>query len=276
MKRDGHIHTPFCPHGTEDTLQSYIEEALRQGFTRLTFTEHAPLPSGFTDSTPTKDSGMKLSDLHAYFSALQQAREEYRTDIDIQIGLEVDYIEGFEQETAAFLNEYGPLLDDSILSVHFLKYQSDWHCLDYSADLFGEMIEIFGSTAAIYSKYFETVQRSVQADLGRFKPKRIGHLTLVHKFQRRFPCKEDFSEEIEAILKTIKANDYEIDLNGAGLMKPLCLEAYPSPKIAQRAKELGIALVYGSDAHQAKDIGQGYESMLPAFFHESKSPVKEK
>ena len=28
MKRDGHIHTPFCPHGTKDTFEEYIEKAL--------------------------------------------------------------------------------------------------------------------------------------------------------------------------------------------------------------------------------------------------------
>ncbi|MGG7186098.1 histidinol-phosphatase HisJ, partial [Clostridium butyricum] len=25
--RDGHIHSPFCPHGTLDSLESYVEEA---------------------------------------------------------------------------------------------------------------------------------------------------------------------------------------------------------------------------------------------------------
>ncbi|MEK4028456.1 histidinol-phosphatase HisJ [Pseudobacillus sp. FSL P4-0506] len=263
MKRDGHIHTPFCPHGTKDSLNSYIEEAINQGFSQLTFTEHAPLPFGFVDSTPTKDSGMKRSDLDAYFSALQQVKQEYATDVAIQIGLEVDYIEGFEKETSIFLNEYGPLLDDSVLSVHFLKEQSNWYCLDYSVDLFGEMIKIFGSTTVLYRKYFETVQRSIEEDLGPFKPKRIGHLTLVHKFQHRFPCEADFSAEIENLLTTIKANGYEIDFNGAGLMKPFCLESYPPLEVAQKAREMGIPLVYGSDAHQSKDIGQGYKEMFP-------------
>lgn len=263
MKRDGHIHTPFCPHGTKDTLDSYIEEAINQGFSQLTFTEHAPLPFGFTDSTPTQDSGMNLEDLDAYFSSLQRVKQEYKADITIQTGLEVDYIEGFEKETTTFLNEYGPLLDDSVLSVHFLKEQSNWYCLDYSADLFGEMIKIFGSPATIYKKYFETVQRSIEADLGLFKPKRIGHITLVHKFQHRFPCHEDFSIEVDEILKAIKVNGYEIDFNGAGLMKPLCLESYPPPEIAQKAWDMGIPLVYGSDAHQARDIGQGYKELFP-------------
>ncbi|MFK2824685.1 histidinol-phosphatase HisJ [Bacillus sp. B190/17] len=266
MKRDGHIHTPFCPHGTKDTLDSYIEEAINQGFSQLTFTEHAPLPACFIDSTPTRDSGMNPDFLDAYFSSLQRVKREYAADLTIQIGLEVDYIEGFEKETAAFLNEYGPLLDDSILSVHFLKRLANWYCLDYSADLFGEMTEIFGSTGAVYKTYFETVKRSIEADLGSFKPKRIGHITLVHKFQKRFPCERDFSMEIDGLLQLIKKNGYELDFNGAGLIKPLCCESYPPPAIAQKAKEMGIPLIYGSDAHQAKDIGQGFKDM-PLLHH---------
>ena len=44
MKRDGHIHTPFCPHGTKDSFEEYIEKALSLGFKEISFTEHAPLP----------------------------------------------------------------------------------------------------------------------------------------------------------------------------------------------------------------------------------------
>lgn len=41
-KRDAHIHTPFCPHGSKDALKQYVEKALERGFTSITFTEHAP------------------------------------------------------------------------------------------------------------------------------------------------------------------------------------------------------------------------------------------
>ena len=26
--RDGHIHSPYCPHGTNDSLDAYVEKAL--------------------------------------------------------------------------------------------------------------------------------------------------------------------------------------------------------------------------------------------------------
>ena len=55
MKKDGHVHTPFCPHGSKDHFEEYIEKALALGFKEISFTEHAPLPEGFIDTTPTKE-----------------------------------------------------------------------------------------------------------------------------------------------------------------------------------------------------------------------------
>ena len=78
MKRDGHIHTPYCPHGTTDSLTHYIEKAIAENFTDITFTEHAPLPQGFIDPTPDKDSGMNPDYLMPYFNDLKQLQKQYR------------------------------------------------------------------------------------------------------------------------------------------------------------------------------------------------------
>ena len=61
----------------------------------------------FTDPTPQQDSGMNPEFLLPYFEDLQHLQEEYAQDIRIHIGLEVDYIQGFEQETRQFLDTYG-------------------------------------------------------------------------------------------------------------------------------------------------------------------------
>ncbi|TWT08896.1 histidinol-phosphatase HisJ [Planomicrobium sp. CPCC 101079] len=261
MKRDGHIHTPFCPHGTKDPLELYIEKAIVSGFTDISFTEHAPLPSSFTDPTPLKDSGMSLKELYPYIDAIAKAKDAYQKDLRIRIGLEVDFIEGFEQETRSFLDEVGPLLDDAILSVHFLKMGGHYHCLDYSKEVFAEICADAGSVQSVYDLYYKTVEASISADLGAYKPVRIGHPTLVHKFQLAHGEKIDDSAEIERVLQTIAAAGYEIDLNSAGFSKPECLESYPPERYITRAKELGIPLVFGSDAHSAKGLHNHYSKL---------------
>ena len=59
------------------------------------------------------------------------------------------------------------------------------------------------------------------------------------------------------LLHEIQAGGYALDYNGAGTSKPLCREPYPPHWVIEEAIKLSIPLVYGSDAHQAKELGQG-------------------
>ena len=262
FKKDGHIHTHFCPHGTKDSFREYIEKAISLGFKEISFTEHAPLPDGFVDTTPTQDSAMSAEQLELYFAEIQSHKEKYKDKIKINCGLEVDYIEGYESEIKEALNNIGSKLDDAILSVHFLKNGQKYDCLDYSPQHFEQMIHEYGSIEKVYQKYYDTVAASITADLGYYKPKRIGHITLVHKFQSRFPFRGDERSTLKQLLKLIKNQGYSLDYNGAGTAKPLCREPYPPDWVIQEAMSLNIPLVYGSDAHQAKELGQGMEQMI--------------
>lgn len=262
MLKDGHVHTPFCPHGTKDRFEEYIEKAISLGFQEISFTEHAPLPVSFVDPTPEQDSGMKWEELEDYFIKIELLKPKYKNKIVINCGLEVDYIEGYEKETTAFLNQYGNRLDDAILSVHFLKHEHSYDCLDYSPENFNQMIIKYGSIQLIYQNYFRTLLKSIYTDLGPHKPKRIGHMTLVKKFQKKFPNDTNYHNEIFEVLDAIKAHSYELDYNGAGIQKPLCRETYPPPWVAEEAIKLQIPLIYGSDAHRAKELMQGYDTLI--------------
>lgn len=262
MLKDGHIHTHYCPHGTNDLLEEYVERAILLGFSEISFTEHAPLPKGFCDPTPQQDSAISIDMLANYLEEIERVKEKYKYKIVINTGLEVDFIEGYESEIKSFLDTYGKKLNDSILSVHFLKNEQRYDCLDYSPEVFENMIVQYGSVENVYKKYFSTLLQSIHADLGSYKPKRIGHITLVHKFQKRFPVGQIFKNELTRIIHAIKEKGYELDYNGAGTAKPLCREPYPPLWVAEEAMKLDIPLVYGSDAHQVKDLNQGIEEML--------------
>lgn len=263
MKRDAHIHTPFCPHGTDDSLVNYIKKAIKLGFKDITFTEHAPLPTNFVDPTPEKDSGMDPIHVTAYLEELNALKEQYKNDIRIRIGFEVDYIEGYEVETTSFLNLVGPQIDDAILSVHFLKFNDAYTCIDYSSDTFLKFVEEVGSVQEVYHLYYETLKKSILANLGQFKPKRIGHPTLIHKFQLAHGENIDDTSAIEEILELMANHHYELDVNSAGLAKKHCKEPYPPIPYIKHAKALNIPLVFGSDAHQVADLHQFYDQLFP-------------
>ncbi|RKL66740.1 histidinol phosphatase [Salipaludibacillus neizhouensis] len=258
IRRDGHIHTPFCPHGSKDMFSSYIEQAIKQGFSTISFTEHAPLPRGFSDPVPDKDSGLALDLLPQYLEACNEMKQEYSQHITIYTGLEVDYIEGFEQETREFLDEWGPFIDDSILSLHFLQTtEGHYTCMDFSPESFEFLIKQCDTVEDVYKLYYLCLLRSIRWDLGPFKPKRLGHMTLVRKFQKLFPTNFDDSKYINLVLRSMKEHNMSLDVNAAGLVKQHCMEVYPPIEVLLRAKQLGIQCVYGSDSHQAKQIGIG-------------------
>lgn len=263
MKIDGHIHSPYCPHGSTDSFELYIEKAIANQFTAITFTEHAPLPEGFIDPTPDKDSGMKPEYLMNYIKDLQYLKEKYKSKIDICIGLEVDYIVGFEQQTTNLLNEVGPYLDDAILSVHFLQHENTYCCIDFSDEVYLQFAAQVGSIQVLYDLYYATVRRSIEADLGAFKPKRIGHPTLVHKFQLAHNEKINDAQQIELLLLLMKQTSYSLDVNSAGLSKPLCREPYPPFEWIEFAKKIELPIVFGSDAHTAQDLHQHYSVIFP-------------
>ena len=96
--RDGHIHSPYCPHGSSDRFEQYIKKAIEVGVMVMTFTEHFPLPKNFKDPSPENDSAMSEEHLLAYFKELKELKEKYKHSIKINIGVEVDYIEGYEKE----------------------------------------------------------------------------------------------------------------------------------------------------------------------------------
>ncbi|MBA2173320.1 histidinol-phosphatase HisJ [Halobacillus locisalis] len=262
---DGHIHSPYCPHGTSDSLKSYIERAIGIGYTSMTFTEHAPLPVSFDDPVPDKDSGMDRKDVEPYIESIQALKKEYQKELDISVGFEIDYISGYEKETEQFLNQYGPELDDGILSVHFLKASRGWYCIDFSPHMFKDALHDFGSSQLIYQAYFDAVRSSVEADLGYWKPNRIGHMTLIRKFNKLYPSPDNWEKEATKVLKAVNEKGLSLDYNGAGTKKPHCKETYPTMDIAEQAQAIGIPLIYGSDAHQATDLFQGHEHLAPSF-----------
>ncbi|WP_163526658.1 histidinol-phosphatase HisJ [Halobacillus ihumii] len=258
---DGHVHSPYCPHGTSDSLDSYVEKAIELGYASLTFTEHAPLPPSFTDPVPLKDSGMNPRLLESYIKDIEEVKKAYASDINVQAGLEIDYIKGFEKETEDLLNEYGPSLDDSILSVHFLPIYNKWYCIDYSPDMYKSSLMAIGDLRQLYQLYFDMLRESVLADLGAFKPNRIGHMTLIKKFQWLYKPPAGWEQMAESFLDFIRDKAVTLDYNGAGMKKEHCKEAYPPLNIARKASAKGISLIYGSDAHNSDSLKQGYSAI---------------
>ena len=264
---DFHIHSQYCPHGTNDSMESYVKAAIKKNLKYITFTEHAPLPKEFNDPTPERDSAMQLDDVDNYLKEGMLLKEKYKHNITVNIGFEIDYIEGFESELDLFFENYKQYIPHSILSVHMLKAPNgEYVCIDFSAEEFGRIISLFGSVEAVYDQYYRTMKQAILTNFKNVGPNRIGHLTLINKFAKLYPAQEDYKEQITNLLNIIKQQNYVLDANSAGLFKQHCQESYPNQSIMRLANELNIPLIYGSDSHTAKHVGRGLDHFDGVYF----------
>ena len=257
--RDGHIHSPYCPHGTKDSLDAYVEQALEKGLKEMSFTEHMPFGSYFMpDKEFLDECALSKNDVQKYFNDVNRVKEKYSDKIKINLGMEVDFIDGLEEETKELLNTYGPSLEDGLLSVHFIKVNDEYMAIDGLGGL-EKAIELLGTIEKVYDKYYETLLKAVKSDLGKYKPKRIGHPNLVRRFNELYPLEYKNNDLLEEIAKEIKKNDYEVDINTAGLRKEYCNEIYVSGYFRELVEKYEIRTVFGSDSHEAKDVGSGFD-----------------
>ena len=107
--------------------------------------------------------------------------------------------------------------------------------------------------------YYNTLLKGIKTNLGKYKPKRIGHPTLIRIFNKIYPIDYKNYEIFKEIIRNVKNKGYEFDYNTAGLRKKFCGEIYPSGLLYELAIKNNINMVYGSDSHEAKDVGFNFK-----------------
>lgn len=266
MKVDGHTHTHFCPHGTGEHVEKMIEKAIKCGFDEYHITEHPPLPESFLKNLYPFEAASSITfkevETDHYIKEMLRVKNKYKDKINIKIGFEIDYLPEHTQWTRQFLNEYGRYCDTGLLSVHFLEGMDGWRCIDYQAEDTSEgLVSYYGDSEKFQAAYYEMIKESITVDLGIYKPKRIGHMTLCNKFKKYIGIgsSEMINENINELLILLKNQQFILDYNTAGLFKPYCGETYPFDDIVQKAIKMNIPCMYGSDAHGVEAVGRGYE-----------------
>lgn len=136
--------------------------------------------------------------------------------------------------------------------------------MDFSPEMFrDQVVPLYGSVAATHEAYYATLLQAVTADYGGFTPGRIGHINLARKFIQAVPVERevDYAALQTPLLDALEARGMGLDVNVAGLKKPHCGEVYVPESLIQRIirENRRIPLVYGSDTHSVKGVGQCYD-----------------
>jgi histidinol-phosphatase (PHP family) len=229
---DLHNHTTRCNHA-EGTVDEYIQRAITLDIDVYGFSEHAPM-----DFDPKYR--LKFEEMQAYTQDVLTAKQKYKNDIDIVLGYEVDWLQGHMDARVL-----GAKVDYLIGSVHFIdKWSFD------NPEFIGEWKS--KDIDEIWRAYFEATTAMVRSS----KFDIVGHLDLIKVF--KFMPKTDVRILAKETLEAIKSSNMVIELNGAGLRKPIG-EIYPSKSLLEMAYEMQIPITFGSDAHSVEQVGFGYE-----------------
>ena len=96
-KRDGHVHSHYCPHGSNDSFEEYLTKAIELGIEEITFTEHMTMPEGLVlygiDKEFLSSAAPNIEEMKKYLKEASYYKEKYKDKIKINVGLEVDYLE---------------------------------------------------------------------------------------------------------------------------------------------------------------------------------------
>ncbi|NLY10935.1 MAG: histidinol-phosphatase [Firmicutes bacterium] len=251
---DYHIHLEAGPFSME-WLEEFWNSGRNRGISEIGIAEHShrfiQFRKIFHHLAVGQDSYQFMRDwmdqefkhdLDEYVDFVLAARKK---GIPVKLGLEVDYLLGQEEAIRTILGSYP--FDYVIGSVHVI---GKWG-FDYDKDCGWEGRNI----DTVYEEYYNLVKAAAQSRLFDI----IGHLDVIKVFGAR-PSAENL-ELIKEVLNAIKDNGLAIEINTAGLRKPVG-EIYPSEALLKEIAAIQIPITISSDAHRPDDVGYEWEKAV--------------
>jgi histidinol-phosphatase (PHP family) len=239
MIADYHTHTPLCKHAVGEP-EAYARRAVERGIEELGFSDHSPMPE-----TYDPDFRMRLDQYGEYVEMVSRCRKAF-PKLHVKLGLEADYHPGTEAFVKEVLGRYE--FDYVIGSVHYL---GSWGFDNPNLVHLYEGKDIY----ELYRQYYELVAKLAATGLYDI----VGHPDVIKKFGHR-PTR-DYEPLERAALEAVAKAGMALDVNTSGLRRP-AKEIYPSLRMLKAAREMGVGITFGSDAHDPKHVGESFPEAI--------------
>lgn len=233
-----HSHTPLCRHA-EGEPEAYAEVAAQRGLTGIVITCHNPMPDGW-------GAGVRMleTEFGQYLELVARAREAMRGRVDVQLGLECDYVPGMER-----------YLEQQIASapLQYVLGSVHPHLSSYRKTYWK------GNVRETQRLYFEHL--ALAAKTGLFDT--IAHPDLIKMALAEAWDYDLLRPDVLACLDVIARTGTAMELNTSGLAKAPA-EMNPGPRMLRDMRERGIPLVIGADAHKPERVAADFGRALDA------------
>ena len=230
------MHTPLCGHA-HGRPGEYAAVAEKLGFKGIIVTCHAPMPDDYSEHIR-----MKIEEFNLYVEMVKEDAEQWRGRVDIRLGLESEYVPGFE---------------DWIAELHQRAHFN--HVLGSVHQHAGEYLQTYfqGSWVDFQRTYFRHLAEAAESGLYDT----ISHPDLV---KNQNPAEWDRARIMDDILRTldrIAAAGTAMELNTSGRNKSI-REMNPGREILVEMCTRNIPVVLGADAHDPRRVGDHYVEAL--------------
>lgn len=252
-----HMHTRFCDGGEEPV--SYVRSAIEKGLVSVGFSAHAPVPF---------DTNWALSchRLQSYIEEITRLKEEFNSQIQVYLGLELDYFPDIVPYSKSILAS--GTFDYFIGSVHFIDAFPDgrrW-TIDCPNDEFRiGFSQIFDNDPVeVTRKYFDYTRKMIR-DLN---PPVIGHIDKL-KMQYHPDCyipenHPVFREELLKTFETAQKAGSIVEINTRGIYKNGYGDSYPGRELFAVMNQMGLKVTVNSDAHLPHEITGEFQTVFNA------------
>ncbi len=226
MTANYHSHTTRCHHAS-GTQREFVEKAIEAGFKKFGFSDHTPYPynNGYVSSIR-----MLPEELEGYVKETLDLKQEYKDDIDIKLGLEVEYYPKHFEDLMKLCEQYP--IEYFLLAQHHTDNEYDGTYVGFETD-----------DEEVLKKYCAQINEAL--DTGRF-------LYLAHPDLVNFVGdKTVYERYMRQLCKDVKAHNIPIEINFLGIWDH---RNYPKRDFWRIAGEEKMDTVLGIDAHRVDKI----------------------
>jgi histidinol-phosphatase (PHP family) len=203
-------------------------------------------------------------ELDAYCMEIRKLRQDYHDRINILLGLEIDYIQGFGPGFQDLKERCK--LDYTIGSVHLVTngdITKRWFIDGPRVESFDRGLqEVFAGDIKLGAKtYYHQINQMILTE----KPDIIGHLDKIkmHNNNRYFKEDESWYKDLwMETLELIRQSGMVVEVNTRGIYSGRCPDLYPGNEILSKINEMGIPLTISSDAHHPTEVAGHYPDTI--------------
>jgi histidinol-phosphatase (PHP family) len=238
---DYHMHSTFSVDGASP-LESMCRQAIHLGIPEIGFSEHWDV--GPYEKHP------RFFQPEPWYAELERLRELFAGQLIIRAGIEVDEPHLYLQPAAEVLKRVP--FDYVLGSVHYVGPN-----FMFDDDFFRTQ-----TADAVYRTYFAEIEKLLQiADIDI-----LAHLDIPARTAKPIFGYEPtrYESQLRNILRMVIDRNLALDVNVAGLRKPVQI-LMPDPLILKWYAEMGgKRLTLGSDAHSSDQVGLHLDQALEA------------